>query len=100
MDDFDRIIVAEAHRWEIPGMTYEDIAQEVRLHLWLKKSTFRGESSYRTWANKVMKNCIKNLLRDSQTKKARYLNRAVSIEWLKENGYDISRGGVYFEGGE
>jgi len=90
LKEFDSIIINEARKWRIPGLSWEDIAQEVRIHLWQKENLHDvAKSSYKTWANKVMRNCICNLLRDSDTKKARYLNWAISIEWLNENYMDI-----------
>ena len=81
LEKFEPIIKAECHREEISGMTWEDLAQEVRLRLWLNKDKFdENKSSFKTWANIVMLNHLKNLLRDSKTKKASYLNNASDID--------------------
>jgi len=81
LEKFEPIIKAECHKEEISGMTWEDLAQEVRLRLWLNKDKFdENKSSFKTWANIVMLNHLKNLLRDSKTKKASYLNNASDID--------------------
>jgi len=83
--EIEPIIKAESYKYHIPGMEPDDIQQEIRLRLWLKYSTFKGRSSFKTWANKVIKNCIKNLMRDSQTDKSKALNTAISLdEFLDE----------------
>ena len=83
--EIEPIIKAESYKYHIPGMEPDDIQQEIRLRLWLKYSTFKGRSSFKTWANKVIKNCIKNLMRGSQTDKYKALNTAISLdEFLDE----------------
>ena len=93
LQQFEPIIKAEAHKHNIQGMDWEDIAQEIRIKLWQKEKLFNPiKSSYKTWANKVMKNCIKDLIKGSQRKK-QTLNRAISIEELQKNGLDIDNNG-------
>lgn len=83
LDKFEPIIKAESHKKEIEGLEPDDIAQEVRIKLWLGYQSFDdSKSSFKTWANKVMTNCILNLVRDSNTNKANYLNKAVDIDDL------------------
>src|SRR4030042_4139039 len=90
LKQFESIIKAESHKYNISGCAHEDIAQEIRIKLWQKEKQFNpNKSSYKTWANRVMKNCIKNLIRQAYTKK-QVLNRALSIEELKENGFEIT----------
>ena len=93
---FEPIIKAESHKYNIKGLTHEDIAQEIRIKLWLKEKQFNpNKSSYKTWANKVMRNCIKDIMRQAGAKK-QVLNRALSIEGLQKNGFDIdSKGRTY-----
>ena len=96
--DFEHIIEAEARKHNIAGMDWQDIAQEIRIKLWNKRQLFdSAKSSYKTWANKVMKNCINDLFRLSKTKKASYLNEAISIESLREqeqkrDSYSVLKG--------
>jgi len=54
-----------AWKWYIPNYTNDEIAQELRLRVWEKISLYSTESgvSFRTWANVLMKNRLKNLLR-------------------------------------
>ena len=54
-----------AWKWYIPNYTNDEIAQELRLRVWEKISLYSIESgvSFRTWANVLMKNRLKNLLR-------------------------------------
>lgn len=91
LEKFEPIIKAECHKEEILGMTWEDLAQEIRLRLWLKKDKFdKSKSSFKTWANLLMINCLKNLLRDSKTKKALYLNNASDIDnKIEEEALDL-----------
>jgi RNA polymerase sigma factor (sigma-70 family) len=84
--DFEKIIIAEAKKHNIPGLDWEDIAQEVRIRLWTKRHLFNPDkSSYKTWANRVMSNCIRNLIRASKSKKAAFLNEAISLEKFIED---------------
>lgn len=95
IEEFYPIIDKEAQKHNIPGMEWQDIAQEVKTRLWLKFELYdASKSSLKTWANKVMRNCIRNLIRDSKNSK-QYLNRAISIDELQEEGYDVGPGGIY-----
>jgi len=55
-----------AWKWYIPNYTKEEIEQELRLRVWEKIPLYSVESgvSFRTWANMLMRNRLKNLLRD------------------------------------
>ena len=77
---FEPIIKAECRKKEILGMSWEDQAQEVRIKLWLNKDKFEGRSSFKTWANTVMINCLRDFTKGSKTKKASYLNNAYNID--------------------
>jgi len=80
LESFEPILIAESKKHNIDGWEAEDIQQEVRLRLWIKYSTFKGKSSFKTWANKVMKNCIKNIIRDENRELRKYLNEAISYD--------------------
>lgn len=96
IEEFYPIIDKEAQKHNIPGMEWQDIAQEVKTRLWLKFELYdASKSGLRTWANKVMRNCITDLLRTANYKKAQYLNHAISIDQLQEEGYDVGPGGIY-----
>jgi RNA polymerase sigma factor (sigma-70 family) len=69
---------------KIAGQEWEDTAQEVRRRLWEKKDQFNPQkASFSTWASRLADNCIKNLIRDSKTKKASYLNDAIDVDDLE-----------------
>jgi len=77
--------------WDIKGMDWEDLAQELRIHLMNKYDSFNPEkSSFRTWANRIMLNKIKNIAREKNLS-ADVINRksTLSIEELKEKGFDV-----------
>ena len=60
-----------ASRYYIPGYDLDDLKQELRLELWRKVKMFdhTKEVRLRTWANTVMRNHLRRLLRDSTRKK-------------------------------
>lgn len=78
-------------KWQIKGLDWEDIAQEFRIQLMRKFPTWRRESSFRTWANRVMLNRMKDIARGTQTKKAGFLNQSLSIDELKEKNADLGQ---------
>ena len=80
LESFEPILIAESKKHNIDGWEAEDIQQEVRLRLWIKYSTFKGKSSFKTWAIKVMQNCIKNIIRDENRELRKYLNEAISYD--------------------
>lgn len=58
-------------RYHIPGYDQEDLKQELRLLLWQKIPYFDHTRGIlmRTWANTLMRNRLKNILRDSLAQK-------------------------------
>jgi RNA polymerase sigma factor (sigma-70 family) len=91
LESFEPIIKAECRKEEILGMSWEDQAQEVRIKLWLNKDKFdENKASFKTWANRVMINCLKNLIKGSKTKKASYLNDADDLDnIIEEEALDL-----------
>ena len=82
---FEPTIIKLAKTYNIPPLTWEDIAQELRLHLWLKRGQYDPKkSAYQTWATKVCRNKIKDL-----AKKYSKEIKTISLEELKERGIDI-----------
>ena len=70
------------HSW-IVGLEPDDIAQEIRKKLWVKKNKFNPKKgSFKNWAYTVIKNLKVNLYRDSQRKKRKVISY---VEELKEN---------------
>ncbi|HQK58759.1 MAG TPA: sigma-70 family RNA polymerase sigma factor [Candidatus Pacearchaeota archaeon] len=84
LESFEPILIAESKKHNIDGWEAEDIQQEVRLRLWIKYSTFKGKSSFKTWANKVMKNCIKNIKRDAERQCRKSLSYSISFDDLDD----------------
>ncbi len=74
-------IIAKAKKYHILGMKNDDVAQILRLHLFEKFAQFnKNKSSWRTWANKVMQNRIKDLARRTDK------------EWTKDkDGFRVPR---------
>ena len=85
LESFEPILIAESKKHNIDGWEAEDIQQEVRLRLWIKYSTFKGKSSFKTWANKVMKNCIKNIKRDAERQRRKSLSCSISFDDLDDD---------------
>jgi len=58
-------------RYWIPGYEKEDLMQECRMALYKASKKFRTDKGVylRTWANTVIKNHLRNLLRDANTEK-------------------------------
>jgi len=81
---FEPTLKIKSKMCKITGQEWEDTAQEVRRRLWEKKDQFDPQkASFNTWASHLADNCIKNLIRDSKTKKASYLNNALDIDELE-----------------
>jgi RNA polymerase sigma factor (sigma-70 family) len=81
MTEFDKAFKTEAilqldedicylsEHWNIPGMEADDIAQELRLFLWKKLDGYDpARSSIRTYADRIMKNKLRNMYRDAGRK--------------------------------
>jgi DNA-directed RNA polymerase specialized sigma24 family protein len=60
---YENAVVAKAKAARIPGFTWEDIAQELRTQLWLKKDKFDSTKGVKeaTWVDRVLRNKIKDL---------------------------------------
>jgi DNA-directed RNA polymerase specialized sigma24 family protein len=70
------------------GITWEDLAQELRIHLMNKFDTFNPEkSAFRTWAFRVMANKIKDILKHPSYD---ILDQedTISLDELKEKGLE------------
>lgn len=87
--DYKNDICAKAKIARIPGMEWEDIFQEVVLHLLKVQAKYNPEkSSPRTFICRVATNKIRDLLRRSLAKK-RGLLQTISLDALIEEGFDI-----------
>jgi len=86
LQNFDKTIVKLAKTYQIPPLEWEDIAQELRLHLWENREKYNPDKgSYDNWAYINCKNKIKDL--------AKYYKRnnrtTLSLEKLQEDGLEI-----------
>lgn len=45
------------------GLEFDDIAQELRFHLWKNLNSWHNKSSLRTWADRVLRNKLIDLSR-------------------------------------
>jgi len=82
-------IRAKAKMAHIPGMEWEDVFQEVMLHLLLVQSKYDAKrSGPRTFICRVATNKIRDLIRRSRAQK-RSLHEEVSLDTLIEAGFEI-----------
>lgn len=77
-----------ARTYQIPGMDYEDVMQELRLVCWeaLKRWTPDRGAKLSTYACTVAKTRMKELFRSSQAKKRAEDSRIGSLDEEMENG--------------
>ena len=88
LKEFEPTIIKLAKTYKIPPLEWEDIAQELRIHLWLKeKSAKRPIKSYQDWAYIVCRNKIRNLAEYYKAQK-RDSSKDISLDELKEAGYE------------
>ena len=69
--DYESDIVAKARTYEVPGMDWEDVAQELRIHIWKKRDRFdvsRGVKE-RTFVMSMLINKIRDLRKYSNRQK-------------------------------
>lgn len=72
--------ICRQDKYQVYGLTHEDLAQELRFHIWVKLPLYNPQkSSIKTWAYKVINNRIKNLKRDSNALKRKANNNMVYI---------------------
>jgi RNA polymerase sigma factor (sigma-70 family) len=82
-------IRAKAKMANIPGMEWEDVFQEVMLHLLLVQSKYdASKAGPRTFVCRVATNKIRDLMRRSRAKK-RGMFETVSLDALVEAGLEI-----------
>jgi len=82
-------ISAKAKMAHIPGMEWEDVFQEVMLHLLIVQSKYDAtRSGPRTFMCRVATNKIRDLVRRSRAQK-RSLHEVVSLDELIKAGLEI-----------
>lgn len=69
--DYESDIVAKAKTYEVPGLDWEDTAQELRLYLWLKKDRFDSKRGIKekTFVMSILMNKIRDLRKYSNRQK-------------------------------
>ncbi len=78
LEALEPVIIFYSKRYKIWGLDWEDIAQELRIHLWFKLKHYDiTKSSIKTWATKVIHNKIIDLSR----KKKDLLANTIPLEW-------------------
>ena len=87
-EDFEKTIIKLAKSYKISPLEWQDIAQELRIHLWLKeKSRLYHIKNYNNWAYILCRNKLKKLHR-YYTQQKRDSRKVVSLDLLKQNGYE------------
>jgi len=79
-------ILGKAKTSRIPNMEWQDVAQELDITLWQKLSKFQGRNnaSERTFAVKVMRNKILDLVKSANRQKRFIDNYHLSLDELME----------------
>ena len=86
LTQFEPTIIKLAKSYNIPPLEWQDIAQELRIHLWLKRDKYDGKKPYKNWAYIGCRNKIRDLAKYYQRQK-RDSRKEVSLEELRgENG--------------
>ena len=89
LEEFETTILKLAKTWNIPPLEWQDIAQELRIHLWLKEQEHgEGIKDYNNWAYITCRNKIRDLAKYYQRGKRDH-RKIVSLEALIEDGFDI-----------
>ena len=89
LEKFEPTILKLAKTWYIPPLEWKDIAQELRIHLWLQEQKRTTNiKNYNNWAYISCRNKIKKLHR-YYTQQKRDERKKVSLDALIENGRDF-----------
>ena len=89
---FQNDIIAKSKTTYIKGMEWQDIAQELNLHIWTKRDKYNPErASERTFVIRLITNKIRDLARRANAQKRFAENNAVSLELLMGGGFDIAQ---------
>lgn len=88
---FENDITAKSKTSYVRGMEWQDISQELFLHLWQKRDKFDPtKASERTFVVCVITNKIRDLVRQAGAEKRFAENNAISLERLIEEGFDVA----------
>ncbi len=89
--EFQKDIIAKSKSTHIPGMDWEDIAQELDIHVWQKRKKFdSAKASERTFVVRIITNKIRDMARRANAKKRTTDKNAVSLDELIESGFDVA----------
>lgn len=90
---YETDIVAKAKKYLIPGLDWDDVAQELRITLWRKLPQYKpSRASERTFADRIMQRRLIDLHRTAERKKRYHDNHHDSFDAMMESGYDLSDG--------
>ena len=87
LEEFDPTIIKLAKAYQIPNMDWEDIAQELRLHLWLQIKTYKPRK-FNGWAYMTCKKKLIDLWRKASHNRNKQSIQFVSLDVLMKNGFD------------
>jgi DNA-directed RNA polymerase specialized sigma24 family protein len=88
---FQKDIIAKSKSTHIPGMDWEDIVQELDIHVWQNGKKFDPtKASERTFVVRIITNKIRDLARRANAKKRSTDKNAISLDELIEGGFDVS----------
>lgn len=87
LEEFDKTIIKIAKAYAIPNMEWQDIAQELRLHLW-QKGKKHNPKHYNNWAYIVCRKKLIDLWRKASHNRNKKNIQFVSLDALMEKGYD------------
>ncbi len=85
--DFQKEVQAKAKTYKISGLEWEDVAQELNIHIWLNRDKYNPgrKASVKTFIQRVLMNKLRDLARRAKAKK-RYIDyNHLSLEELMEN---------------
>ena len=92
LEVLEPVTIYYSKKYRIWGLDWEDVAQEVRIHLWRKLKYYDiTKSALKTWATKVIRNKIIDLSR----KKKDLIDMAIPLDW--EETYSDHNDFVYLE---
>lgn len=82
-------ILGKAKTSRIPNMEWQDVAQELDIALWQKLDKFQGRNnaSERTFAVKVMRNTILDLVKFANRQKRQIDSYHLSLDEIMEREY-------------
>jgi DNA-directed RNA polymerase specialized sigma24 family protein len=98
LEEFDPTIIKLAKAYQIPNMDWQDIAQELRIHLWQKEKTHTPRN-YQGWAYITCHKKIIDLWKYTTRQKRCPREPNISLEVLLENGFEIGEDHkLYYQG--